>query len=438
MLGFACVWSGCGERRLDPPPLDWGPPDGIAQLRFDPPCLIDDGMLVCWAGGDDANLVLLARDELYPVPLPAVPLAGEVASAETHGLFTRCAALIDGRVQCWGYNDGYALGLPDPNAVIGDDPAEMGEALVPIDLGDTHALGVASAGLGHCAWFDDGRVRCWGTSIHGSLGVPDGVVIGDEPTELGASLAPIELGSDFEVVGLDGDGATLCARASSGQIKCWGSNDRGQLGIGSMLDRGADPEQMGDALPEVELESSASAIQVSVGYQHACALLDDGRVKCWGSNAERLWNSTQWEYSQAGRLGLGDTSDRADAPEEMGDNLASVDLGNDAKAVAVSTGYYHTCALLDSGDLKCWGANDDGQLGLGDDLDRGDEPGEMGEALPVVDLGSERTVVAFEAGTFDTCALLDDRSVKCFGYGVGDEPGEMGEALEPVLRASDY
>lgn len=62
----------------------------------------------------------------------------------------------------------------------------------------------------------------------------------------------------------------------------------------------------------------------------------------------------------------------------------------------------------------------------------------MGDALPVVDLGHERTVVAFEAGTFDTCALLDDRSVKCFGYGVGDEPGEMGEALEPVLRPNDY
>lgn len=434
--GLACGSTGCGEHTLDPP-IEWGAPDDISQLRFDPPCLIDDGAVKCW-GSEGGDLVLLARDDLFPVPLPAVALAGEVASLESYGGFNRCATLVDGRVQCWGYNDGYMLGLPDPDVVIGDDPAEMGQALASVDLGGARARGVAGTGLGYCAWFDDGRVRCWGTSFAGSLGVPDGDVIGDGPAELGESLQALELGVGFDVVAVDGDGGFFCARSRAGRIKCWGANERGQLGIGSYQARGADPALMGDALPAVDLGDSARAIQVSVGYQHACALLEDGRVKCWGSASERVVEFGEWYHWDGGRLGLGDLRDRGGEPEDMGDNLPAVDLGKHAKAVAVAAGYLHTCALLESGDLKCWGANDVGQLGLGDDDDRGDEADEMGDALLGIDLGSGRHAVAFEAIGLGTCALLDDRSVKCFGQGVGDDPGEMGDALEPVLRASDY
>ena len=70
----------------------------------------------------------------------------------------------------------------------------------------------------------------------------------------------------------------------------------------------------------------------------------------------------------------------------MGDALLPVDLGTGRSATAVVAGRYHTCALLDGGELKCWGRNDDGRLGVGDNLWRGRLPGEMGDALPVVDL----------------------------------------------------
>ena len=97
-------------------------------------------------------------------------------------------------------------------------------------------------------------------------------------------------------------------------------------------------------------------------------------MKCWGGN-------------DRGQLGLGDTDHRGDAPFEMGDNLPFVDLGPGAEAAWLATQENHTCALLVDGRLKCWGANDDGQLGVGDTADRGDEAGEMGDALPAVDLG---------------------------------------------------
>jgi E3 ubiquitin-protein ligase HERC3 len=192
---------------------------------------------------------------------------------------------------------------------------------------------------------------------------------------------------------------------------------------------------MGDNLPAVDLGTGRTAQALAAGYNHTCALLDDGTVKCWG-----------WNYT--GQLGLGDTSDRGDAPLEMGDDLPAVDLGTGRTAQALAAGYLHTCALLDDGTVKCWGRNNSGQLGLGDTGDRGQVIGEMGDDLPAVDLGTGRTAQALAAGEFHTCALLDDGTVKCWGrngYGQlglgdtsdrGDEPVEMGDALPAIYLGS--
>src|SRR5436190_12467161 len=99
----------------------------------------------------------------------------------------------------------------------------------------------------------------------------------------------------------------------------------------------------------------------------------------------------------------------------MGNALPAVQLGTGRTATAIATGTDHTCALLDDGTVKCWGANLDGELGLGDKVTRGDGPGEMGDALPAVALGAGRTARAIATGQNHTCALLDDGSVKCWG-----------------------
>jgi hypothetical protein len=115
------------------------------------------------------------------------------------------------------------------------------------------------------------------------------------------------------------------------------------------------------------------------------------------------------------------------------------------RAVAVVTGLQHTCALLDDGNVKCWGLNLVGQLGYGDTYRRGGDAMDMGDALPLVDLGTGRFATAIAAGGDATCALLDDGTVKCWGgadlngqpgdgtQNRGDQPGEMGDAL-PALE----
>jgi alpha-tubulin suppressor-like RCC1 family protein len=161
------------------------------------------------------------------------------------------------------------------------------------------------------------------------------------------------------------------------------------------------------------------------------AVFNDGRIKCWGQNGN-------------GDLGLGDTNNRGDAPAEMGDALPFVSLGSGQVVRSISNGYAGHCAILGSGALKCWGGNGFGELGLGDAFNRGDQPAQMGDSLLAVDLGPGRTAVSVSGEMGTTCAVLDDASVKCWGYNYdgelglgdtknrGDQPGQMGADLPPV------
>jgi hypothetical protein len=132
-----------------------------------------------------------------------------------------------------------------------------------------------------------------------------------------------------------------------------------------------------------------------------------------------------------GPFGALDTS-RLDAPVEVD---APVDVFRPDggrvpyRAIAVATGEYHACALLDDHRVKCWGDNNAGQLGLGDAMNRGDDSSTMGDNLPTVDLGTGRTATAIAASRYASCAILDDQTVKCWGNNIGTKPGEMGDHL---------
>jgi alpha-tubulin suppressor-like RCC1 family protein len=130
---------------------------------------------------------------------------------------------------------------------------------------------------------------------------------------------------------------------------------------------------MGAALQAVDLGTGRTALAIGTGHWYTCARLDNGEFKCWGRNS-------------SGVFGLGDSANRGDDPAEMGNNLPSADVGPGRSIVEWSAGSSHVCARLDNGGIKCWGWNDTGQLGLGDLLDRGDQPGEMGTLLPFLTL----------------------------------------------------
>src|SRR3569832_1234562 len=127
--------------------------------------------------------------------------------------------------------------------------------------------------------------------------------------------------------------------------------------------------------------------------------------------------------NNVGQLGLGDTATRGDEPGEMGDALPAVQLGLGRTAIAIAAGYSSTCALLDNGLIKCWGWNNFGQLGLRATSMRGSAPFLLGVLLASVVLGVGRVAVDVAAGGSHSCALLDNGQLKCW---VGITLGSWG------------
>ncbi len=336
--------------------------------------LLDHGQLKCWGG--NAGALGIGEGRRYGADpgtmgerLPAVDLGtGRSCTALAAGVLRTCAVLDNGQLKCWGnvYEGGTFM------RVIGDGPGEMGDMLLPVDVGTGHRVTAVGVGAGHtCAVLDDGQVKCWGANDEGQLGL--GTVEGVHYLTDGNQLPAVNLGTGRSVMSIATRGYFTCALLDHGQVKCWGTNDAGELGLGDVNPRGGQPNQMGDNLPVVDLGTGRTAKAIDTGIVHACALLDNDEIKCWGSNV-------------FGQLGIvtGNRGSRGKWPGDMGDNLPAVALGAGRHAVAVAAGWYHTCALLDDGAVKCWGGNMVGELGLGDTKQRGDQPGDMGDNLPVV------------------------------------------------------
>ncbi len=192
-------------------------------------------------------------------------------------------------------------------------------------------------------------------------------------------------------------GRHTCALSDDGSIRCWGANEFGQLGRGDAISIGG---MVGDLTSLAAVPLGARATAVVAGDQHTCALLVGGTVKCWG-------------YASTGQLGYGASGHLGDDPGEIA-ALAPVNLGAGRTARALAAGKDHTCAILDTGAVKCWGYNATGQLGQDSNRQAiGDDNGEMG-TLQAVNLGSGRTARAITAGDGHTCVVLDTFAVKCW------------------------
>ncbi len=366
-----------------------------------------------------------------------------VAPAEvTVGSLHSCVRFNNGKVKCWGANNGGQLGLGD-NKNRGANAADMGAALPYVDLGTGRTALAIRAGDAHtCALLDDHNVKCWGANDKGQLGQGDTMTRGDKANQMGDNLKPIDLGQGHtaKAVAAGPYSATSCAILDDNSLKCWGNNGQGELGQGDTTTRGDKANQLGDNLKPIALGTGRTAVAVQVdsvfGASFVCALLDDKSLKCWGNNKE-------------GNLGLGDTNNRGDKANQMGDALKAIDLGTGHHAVGLG-GSFASCVVLEDASAKCWGRNGEGELGHGDMTNIGDKPNQLGDSLKATDLGTGRTALALAAGGGVSCAFLDDKSFKCWGYNGagqdtcsgklgqgdnvnrGDKPNQMGDNLKPI------
>ena len=422
--------------------------------------LLNDGRVKCWGGDADddqmegrGNFALgigkktNIGDEQNEMGdnLKAADLGTNIkAKAISAGGYHTCALLSDGKVKCWG-EGGYGQLGQDNSEDLGDEPGEMGDKLKAIDL--SRPAKAISAGHVHtCALLDSGEVKCWGDGQFGRLGQDSESVIGNDAGEM-AGLQAIDLGA--KALAVSAGGLHTCALLAVGTIKCWGSGQQGKTGqnsegyLGDGLDEDSEPlpdgvSEMGQNLPAVDLGANANAVAVTTRGDHTCALLDDGRLKCWGKG-----DDGQLGQGNTERLGDGKDKDSQNSDkDEMGDNLPAVDLGPDVEVTAVTTGDNHTCVLLAGGAVKCWGSSFRGQLGQGNTTPIGGNPGEMGDTLKAIDLGTGAEAIAVSAGDSFTCALLNDGAVKCWGDGAGGKLGQgdeknLGDEVGDKLKAID-
>jgi alpha-tubulin suppressor-like RCC1 family protein/phosphatidylethanolamine-binding protein (PEBP) family uncharacterized protein len=297
----------------------------------------------------------------------------DVAQVAAGNAYHTCAISSTAGVRCWGHNrwgqigDGTKIDRLKPRPVSGL----------------TSTVTKIATGYGHtCAISVDGGAKCWGRNTTGSLG---NNTFADSDTPVNVT------GLDSGVSELTAGETHTCAIVGDA-IKCWGGNGTGQVGDGSNSDRKT----------PVSIISSGMS-QVSAGLSHTCAVSTSGGVQCWGNNNN-------------GRLGDGTITNRW--------NPVGVS-GLSSNVTQVAAGFHHSCALLDSGAVKCWGRNSDGALGDGTTTDRW---------TPVDVSGLSSGVSQIATGGGFSCALLSTGGVKCWGDLFTSTPSDISGLSSGVTQ----
>jgi alpha-tubulin suppressor-like RCC1 family protein len=279
---------------------------------------------------------------------------------------------------------------------------------------------LALGGSHSCALLSSGDVKCWGRNNLGQLGLGHSDNIGDDES---VADAPI-LNIGEKVIDISAGFNHTCVVLESGNVKCWGENLRGQLGQGHTNPLGIQEHPID--IPSIPL--ATTALKIYSGTRHSCALLSNKKVQCWGDNTY-------------GQLGYAHT-------EHMGDNetlhnLPFVQLGQDVMQMDISTISNHNCVVLINGQMRCWGRNNAGQLGLGHTNNIGDNE----HPSSVATVGLSQLVLQIATGNTHTCAVVAGGDLYCFGANnVGQIAGTSTENigdneslanLQPILTGAD-
>jgi alpha-tubulin suppressor-like RCC1 family protein len=272
-------------------------------------------------------------------------------------------------MKCWGRNAAGQLG----NNNITDQTD-------PVNVTNLSAVRAISVGYTHtCAVTRTGAAKCWGQGGEFQIGNNTNFTY-DEPTDvsnLSSGVIAIAAGEQH-----------TCAVLDTGAAQCWGWNRKGELGIGSF-----DQQKK---IPQPVVGLNARAIAIAAGQLHTCVLLATGRVQCMGDNTK-------------GQIGNDSVTASFHTPQNVRDIT---------NAVAIAAGQLHTCALLSTGAVQCWGANGSGQVGI----DTGTTQRHYPET--VQSLGGIATAIT--TGSTHSCAVLITGAAKCWGGGAN---GRLGNGL---------
>lgn len=306
------------------------------------------------------------------------------------GFAHACALTKFGEVICWGNNHFGQLGYGHTNN-IGDNESPVSQGFVKVGGVATEIVAGSSY---TCALLKTGDVRCWGANSVGQLGLSNTDMVGDD--EVPSSRPAIQLGST-RTLKISGGGTHVCALKEGGSVFCWGWNKFGQLGYGHTNDIG-DNEHPLAAGP---VFTNGAVDDISAGMNHSCIRRTPfWDVLCWGNN-------------NVGQLGQANTNLIGD--NELPGGLAPIQVGGSVRQLEAKLD--HTCAVLKNGNLRCWGHNLNGELGYGHTNHIGDNetPASAGD-VPILFTGETLSWISKDSPYgYATCALIDRTILRCWG-----------------------
>ncbi len=307
-----------------------------------------------------------------------------VATGGSHA----CHLRSDGTVLCFGINMFGILGV--------GDTVSRGDHEVPttlVGLGDERAKYIAAGSAHTCGAMDNGSLRCWGNNAFGQLGNTDDNRDNIGDNELPISRAAVTFASP--VVHVAAGGLHTCVVLENGDVSCFGDNRRGQLGASGATG--------------TRWQGPLAAAQVATGDHHTCVLSREGGVRCFGANDN-------------GQCGNGTLIDVIENPLDV----PELNLG--ARAVQVAAGSVHTCAVLETGSVRCWGQNSWGQLGFDAPIAPLSE--RIVDASLTRDITFDSGITHVALGVAQTCVRLANGHVRCWGQG---NVGQLGNGYTGTL-----
>ncbi len=339
-------------------------------VGFGGTCLVVHGEVRCWGGSDDTA----ADGEHWVFPGRDVAEAGA-------GFGYKCLRFVDGGVRCWGLSEieipmlGYgsiAHSASDPTA---SPDLPLGAPATDISVAPGHV----------CAVLNTGGLRCWGVNQEGALGLGTDDDVGDDESAGDVPLVDVGVPVSAVTAGIK----HTCVLTSTQRVRCWGSHSLGRLGYPGVTENIGDDESPATA---GDVPLTVLLAHVAAGLSHTCAVTPSGSVRCWGKLDEEL------------------------------DGIKSVDLA--AQAIDITSGRRASCALLSSGGIKCWGSGWAGVLGYENTNDVGIL---YADTQPLVSIGGTAAAITMHdqwSGGM-TCALLNTGALKCWGndgmLGYGDD-----------------
>ncbi|CAN5831850.1 hypothetical protein BH11MYX4_BH11MYX4_67700 [soil metagenome] len=366
-------------------------------------CLSADGVKCCPNGGD-----------------PGLPVTLAAGGQNT------CAIAASGQVKCWGGNGAGQLGRGNV-ALSASTPQlvfRIPKGATQISVGDSYVCAIV-----------DSLFTCWGSNTSGQFG--------NGSTDNTTLPVVIPLAGVPDAIGAGS--ATTCASVGGAGL-CWGANSASQAGNETEQLRVIAPGPV-KGLPAL----APGALVIAARHEHACAS-GATQLFCWGTNSSnRLGSSGPTQSATAlvvtnglgpARITLGESHGcalHAGAVQCWGDNTLG-ELGNDSVSpvsngaiaptglgsgvTSICAGTYHTC-VIQSGVVKCFGDNSQGQSGIAPAAAR------VPSAVQGLTAGFAPKELA--CGQFHTCALSDAGAIKCWGQ---NGSGQLGDGSSDMKSST--